>query len=128
MKFCLFVFAFFIATIVHGEYRVFVLKISKPSPEKGQPAIERTVQSSLDPVQYRDLYPVQPDEQIRYADTWRCPGRTDNFQDYCQKPSSAATATTNSAATATTSSSQAPSPDSQKAQIPDPVVSNQNSP
>jgi hypothetical protein len=103
----LFILSFFPGTIVRAEYRVFVLKITKPNPEKDQPPLERTVQSNLDPVQYRDLYYVEAEEQVQYIDTWRCPGRTGDFQDYCPKP---------------------PGPASQKAQIPDPNVSNQNGP
>jgi hypothetical protein len=100
--------ACFIFSTVHAEYRVFVLKISKPNPEQDQPPISRTVQSSLDPIQYRDLYPVQPDESIVYTDTWRCKGRTDNILDYCAKPGGTVT--------------------QNKAQIPDSSVSNQNTP
>lgn len=86
--FLLFPFLMLSATLVHAEYRVFVLKISKPSEDKTQPAIERTIQSTLDPVQYKDLYPVAPEESIDYIDTWMCKGRTGEYQDYCPKPSS----------------------------------------
>ena len=101
----LFVFlSAFFQTNVYAEYRVFVLKISKPNPEKDQPPVSRTVQSTLDPIQYKELYPVQPEEKIEYIDTWRCKGRTGDFQDFCPKPEA--------------------SPN--KAQIPTTPVSNQN--
>lgn len=100
----------FVTTMVHAEYRVFILKISKPSLVPGQPPLERIVQSSLDPEQYRGYYPVEADERVEYIDTWRCPGRTDNFQDYCQKP-------------ARTPTGDAPTSSPQKAQIQDPGVS-----
>ncbi len=99
----LFFLSFVYIPKVYGEYRVFVLEISKPNPDKSQPPIKRTVQSNLDPVQYRDYYPLTPDEQIDYVDTWMCTGRTSEFLDYCPAPS-------------------------QKAQIPEPNVSNQNGP
>ncbi len=102
-----FVFSFFFATLVHAEYRVFVLKITKPSQDKTLPPASRTIQSSLDPTQYRGYYPVASDEQIEYVDTWMCKGRTGDFQDYCPKPAD---------------------PSSQKAQIQDPAVSNQIEP
>jgi hypothetical protein len=90
MKLIFSLFIFFLTTsygtIVCAEYRVFNLKISKPSPEKGQPAIERFVLSTLDPNQYRDYNPVDSTEQITYTDTWRCYGRTDWYQEYCPKP------------------------------------------
>lgn len=103
-----FAISLFFTTIVHAEYRVFVLKLSQPNPDKTLPTIERTLLSNLDPVQYRGYYPVQPDEQVEYIDTWRCTGRTGDFQDYCPKPASADTA----------------SPSPQKAQITEPNVSN----
>ncbi len=102
-----FVMSLLTTTIVHAEYRVFLLKLSKPNPDKTQPTLERTLLSTLDPVQYRGYYPVEPDEQIEYIDTWRCTGRTGDFQDYCPKPTTADTA----------------SPSPQKAQIPEPNVS-----
>ena len=107
-----FVLSLFFTTIVHAEYRVFVLKISKPHTDKTKPPIERTQLSTLDPDQYRGYYPVESNEQIEYVDTWRCTGRTGDYQDYCPKPLAGSTT----------------SPSSQKAQIPDSGVSKQNGP
>ena len=105
----------FFGPLVHADYRVFVLKITKPNSDPAQPPTERTVQSNLDPDQYRGYYPVAPDEKITYTDTWRCTGRTGDFQDYCPKPARQPTAAADNS-----------SP--QKAQIPDPAVSKQNGP
>ncbi len=84
--FLLFPFLILFPLLSHAEYRVFILQVSKPNPIKGQPPLTRTVESNLDPFQYRDYYPVQSDESIEYIDTWMCYGRTDNFQDFCPKP------------------------------------------
>ena len=69
-----------------AEYRVFLLKISQPSMESGQPEVSRWVESNLDPEQYRKYYPVYPKEKISYVDTWRCYGRTEGFQAFCKSP------------------------------------------
>jgi hypothetical protein len=77
----------------HAEYRVFVLKISKRAPagtaapasaEGGQGF--RLVESTLDPEQYKGFYPIAPDEDITYIDTWRCYGRTGDFAPLCPNP------------------------------------------
>jgi len=60
------------------------------------------VASTLDPLQYKELYPLQSNEKIEYTDTWMCKGRTENFLDLCPNP--------------------------RKAQIPADDVSNQNTP
>lgn len=112
MKYRVFLSAFFIFSlhsVARAEYRVFVLKISKKptttanantqepdrSPANAGGPTEnatedlpafRLVTSTLDPEQYRYYYPVAPDEQITYIDTWRCYGRTDNFQPFCPNP------------------------------------------
>ena len=86
---------YFISLSALAEYRVFNIQISNS-------AATRTIQSTLDPIQYKDLYPLAPDEVISYDDTWMCFGRTDNFLALCPNP--------------------------QKAQIPDPDVSNQSTP
>jgi hypothetical protein len=102
-----FLFSFlslFTSLQAEAEYRVFLLKISKPSTDPTKPAVERTVQSTLDPQQYRDYYPIALDETVTYTETWRCTGRTDQFKDLC------------------------PNPTSKKAQNQDTPVSNPNSP
>ena len=101
--FLLFPFLLLFSLTGQAEYRLFVLEISKPNEDKTQPPITRTVQSSLDPEQYRGYYPVAADETIRYVQTWKCKGPTYGDQDFCPNPS-------------------------QKAQIPTPSVSNQNAP
>lgn len=111
MKYRVFLSAFFIFftfSAAQAEYRVFVLKISKkvspnrnpntaaaptannavteaPETTEAAPAF-RLVTSTLDPEQYRYYYPVAPDEEVTYIDTWRCYGRTDNFQPFCPNP------------------------------------------
>jgi|GEM_PF-920504 hypothetical protein len=71
----------------HAEYRVFTLKISKKSADPKTPSQDfRLVESNLDPEQYRGYYPVAPDEEITYIDTWMCYGRTDGFKEFCPNP------------------------------------------
>jgi hypothetical protein len=90
MKIPLFIF-YFISLSAFAEYRVFNIQIKNPTAT-------RTIQSTLDPIQYKELYPLAADEVISYDDTWMCFGRTDHFLALCPSP--------------------------QKAQIPDPDVSN----
>jgi len=96
VKYRVFLSAFlilFAISAAQAEYRVFILKISKKPPAANAgveanadlPAF-RLVTSTLDPEQYRYYYPVAPDEEITYIDTWRCYGRTDNFQPFCPNP------------------------------------------
>ena len=64
-----------------AEYRVFKLQITNTKTKQ-----VRTIQSTLDPVQYRGIY--QPENStITYVQTWRCPGRTDQFKEHCPAPS-----------------------------------------
>lgn len=82
-------FFFFLAPILsHAEYRVFLLKISKRSADSQQQASQdfRLVESTLDHIQYRYYYPLAPDEEVTYIDTWRCYGRTGDFQPLCPNP------------------------------------------
>ncbi|AGH95865.1 hypothetical protein [Pseudobdellovibrio exovorus] len=65
----------------HAEYRVFVLHIQDQATES-----TRQVQSTLDPEQYKSVYPLKPSEIITYVDTWRCRGRTDFFKEHCPNP------------------------------------------
>lgn len=111
------------ATLAKAEYRVFLLEITDTaaiptaatSPNEGPassvnttmtnsptvsngsatpPLQKRTVQSTLDPIQYRGFYPLKPTENIRYIDTWMCRGRTDYFKPLCPNPKSPAPAET----------------------------------
>lgn len=75
---------FFFPMLSQAEYRVFVLKIGKRDPAAA--ADYRLVESTLDPLQYRGYYPVAPDEEVTYTETWRCYGRTDNFKPHCPNP------------------------------------------
>jgi hypothetical protein len=70
----------------HAEYRVFLLKIAKPSQEPGEPEDVRFVESTLDPEQYRLYYTVYPNEKLSYVETWKCYGRTDHFTPLCPNP------------------------------------------
>lgn len=64
-----------------AEYRVFSLIIVNQKTQS-----TRQIQSTLDPEQYKNLYPLNVDESIAYVDTWRCKGRTDSFQNHCENP------------------------------------------
>lgn len=90
MKYRIFLSAFFLflmPALVQAEYRVFVLKISKKSSADPQAAQDfRLVESTLDHIQYRYYYPVAADEEVTYIDTWRCYGRTSDFQPHCPNP------------------------------------------
>jgi hypothetical protein len=86
---------YFISLSALAEYRVFNIQITSPTAT-------RTIQSTLDPIQYKELYPLAADEVISYDDTWMCFGRTDNYLALCPNP--------------------------QKAQIPGSDVSNQSTP
>lgn len=48
--------------------------------------VTKQILSTLDPDQYRTVYPLNPDEKITYVQTWRCWGRTDGFTPICPKP------------------------------------------
>lgn len=69
-----------------AEYRVFLLKIMKRSADPQAAQDFRLVESTLDHVQYRYFYPVAADEDVTYIDTWRCYGRTGDFQPLCPNP------------------------------------------
>lgn len=71
----------FLTSTAFAEYRVFSLIIVN---QKNQAT--RQIQSTLDPEQYRTLYPLNSDEIIAYVDTWRCKGRTDWLQPHCENP------------------------------------------
>ncbi|WII71390.1 hypothetical protein QJS83_13050 [Bdellovibrio sp. 22V] len=90
MKYRIFLSAFFFLLPLcgHAEYRVFLLKISKKPADPRAPASQdfRLVESTLDHVQYRYYYPVAPNEEVTYIDTWRCYGRTDDFKPHCPNP------------------------------------------
>lgn len=78
----LFVILLTLATLTaQAEYRVFVLKITNSKTQKSQ-----TRYSTMDPLQYKTIYPLSADETIEYVDTWRCKGNTSGFKVHCAKP------------------------------------------
>lgn len=64
-----------------AEYRVFVLKITNSKTQHSQ-----TRYSTMDPLQYKTIYPLSADETIEYVDTWKCKGHTGGFRAHCSKP------------------------------------------
>jgi hypothetical protein len=66
---------------VQAEYRVFILKITDHKNQKTQ-----TRYSTMDPLQYKMIYPLSPDQSIDYVDTWKCKGNTSGFKILCAKP------------------------------------------
>jgi hypothetical protein len=70
-----------LSVIAHAEYRMFTLKITNTQTKD-----YRLVDSTLDPIQYPFYYPVQKDEIVQYADTWRCYGNTGGGKPPCPSP------------------------------------------
>ena len=66
-------------SVAHAEYRVFRLHIETA------PGAVQTVESTLDPDQYRAYNIVPLNANITYSDTWRCWGRTDD-KPLCPSP------------------------------------------
>jgi flagella basal body P-ring formation protein FlgA len=64
-----------------AEYRVFILEIKNSKSN-----VNRQIQSTLDPEQYKSLNPLSPDETITYQDTWLCRGNTGDFRQHCARP------------------------------------------
>jgi hypothetical protein len=84
MRFIFFAILFYLQN-TFAEYRVFVLKI-----ENSKTKVIKTLKSTLDPNQYKNIYLLSPDETISYVDTWRCQGAVRNFKALCstvRKPS-----------------------------------------
>lgn len=67
-----------------AEYRAFVLKI-----QAADGTIAQEVISTLYPDQYQGYYPILPGHTIFYSETWKCPGRTGDFQPICPNPRAA---------------------------------------
>ena len=67
--------------MAQAEYRVFNLVITNTKTNTS-----RTVTSTLDPHQYPLYNPVEPGEVVSYIQTWRCFGRTGDFQEFCPDP------------------------------------------
>lgn len=49
-------------------------------------ATARQIQTTLDPEQFKTIYPLNEGESLSYVDTWMCKGRTDDFRPHCDKP------------------------------------------
>lgn len=63
-----------------AEYRVYVLAIENSQTQK-----TRTVKTTLDPLQYKRLYPLSISEKISYLETWKCNGSTAGYKIFCSK-------------------------------------------
>jgi hypothetical protein len=64
-----------------AEYRVFTLHIIEQKSKA-----TRQVETTLDPEQYRSLYPLKNSEEITYIETWWCKGNTSHFKAHCDNP------------------------------------------
>lgn len=71
-----------LATPALSEYRAYELQITNL-----QTGAERTVLSNFDPDQYRDIYPVLKEEEIRLLNSWKCKGDT-SHKPICPNPKS----------------------------------------
>lgn len=80
-SFVVFIIAIFFTGSAHAEYRVFTLHI-----ENNKSHTVKQVETTLDPEQFVDFYPLKADEKITYVETWRCQGRTDFFKPHCDNP------------------------------------------
>ena len=69
------------SVLAQADYRVFKLQFTNNKTKA-----VRTMQSTLDPEQYKSVYGDNKDESLTYVQTWRCWGRTDWFKDHCQSP------------------------------------------
>lgn len=82
MKFLIgFVFYISLQQNLQAEYRAFVIDIANTKNKT-----HRQILTTLDPDQYKTVYPLALDETISYVKTWRCPGRTDFFRTICDAP------------------------------------------
>jgi hypothetical protein len=64
-----------------AEYRVFTLHIIEQKSKA-----TRQVETTLDPEQYRSLYPLKYSEEITYIETWWCKGNTSHLKAHCDNP------------------------------------------
>lgn len=65
-----------------AEYRAFRMQIYD-----GEGNIVREFVYNLDPEQYVGYWPLAPGQNIRYVETWLCPGRTAPNLKFCKSPS-----------------------------------------
>jgi hypothetical protein len=76
------IFALFLFTnLMKAEYRAFLLVLKNENGE-----IVRQWSSTLDPIQYRDFYPVPLGHSLTYQSTWMCYGPTLDFKKICNDP------------------------------------------
>lgn len=73
-------FLFLYCFNLQAEYRVFLLKLSKPDGSF------KEVQSTLDAYQYTQYYAIDPDVSVEYLDSWICLGYTGASTPYCLRP------------------------------------------
>ncbi|MEQ1722357.1 MAG: hypothetical protein ABL930_04220 [Pseudobdellovibrio sp.] len=64
-----------------AEYRVFTLHFIDSKSQA-----TRQVETTLDPEQYRSLYPLKNSEEITYIETWWCKGNTSHLKAHCDNP------------------------------------------
>ena len=69
-----------VLSAAHAEYRVFTLDIINEETGK-----TRTVQSTLDHIQYRTYYPLKAGEYVSYVDSWMCWENTNGFRPACER-------------------------------------------
>lgn len=81
MRSLLWGFVFLSMSEVHAEYRAFMLHMVNSKTK-----VIKQILTTLDPDQYRTLYPIAADEKLTYVQTWRCYGRTDGFTPICDRP------------------------------------------
>lgn len=72
---------FLFPLFARAEYRVFSITINNSETQ-----VIRQVETTLDPEQFKTLYPLGRQESIYYVDTWICRGRTNFFKPHCAKP------------------------------------------
>ena len=80
MKWVILAAVIFFSARAMAEYRTYVLNIV--DQESGK---ERKVQSTLGPMQYATIYPVNANEVVEYEDSWMCWNNTAN-KPTCPKP------------------------------------------
>ena len=69
-----------------AEYRVFIIHINNQTNKT-----QRQVRTTLDPEQFKQIFPLNNTELISYVETWLCKGRTDFFKSHCKQPQNIST-------------------------------------
>ena len=68
-------------TFGRAEYRAYRIGVRDETT-----GVERSVVSTLDPIQYAGYFPLKRNESTRLASTWRCRKRSDWFTPICPPP------------------------------------------